>query len=153
MRQPCRECPFRKKSLPGYVGGHADVMEIHTIINADQKFPCHMEVTDIKDDLLNALGEDEDDALGMSDEQAFHEATQEAGHCVGALIYMNQTCKKSRDPQISRLQVEAGKSEEVFASPIDFLGHHGSKDPTFLHMKELRAANAPKKVARKKSKA
>lgn len=124
---PCAECPFRKKSLPGYVGGHDDIAEIDTLIQQDQKFPCHMATNSIKEHILNELGGDEDDVLGMSDEQAFYEATQQAPHCTGALQYMNNSCKRSRDERTRVLQDAAGKNPDVFRSKLGLFKHHESK--------------------------
>jgi hypothetical protein len=124
---PCAECPFHKKSLPGYVGGHDDIAEIDALIQQDQKFPCHMATNSIKEHLLNELGGDEEDQLAMSDEQAFFEATQQAPHCTGALQYMNNSCKRSRDARTQALQDAVGKNPDVFRSKFGLFKHHKSK--------------------------
>lgn len=126
MKQPCHECPFRKKSLPGYVGGHDDAIEIFDLVSHDGKFPCHMQTNSIMESLEQDL--DEDDVLAPTHEQLFQQAVEEAPFCTGALIFMNQTCKRSRDPEVRKLQDEAGTNPDVFSSPADFLKHHRSKE-------------------------
>lgn len=141
---PCRECPFRRKSLPGYVGGHSDPIEIVDLVNHDQKFPCHMDVNAIRDHLLDELGGSDDDPLTMSDDQAFEQATREARHCVGALIFMNQSCKSSRNPLIAALQDTVGTSPEVFETNAEYLTHHKSKE--YLKRLESYKPAPPKKT-------
>jgi len=40
---PCKECPFRRRSLPGYVGASTPTEFISTT-QADVAMPCHMSV-------------------------------------------------------------------------------------------------------------
>jgi hypothetical protein len=126
VKNPCGECPFRKKSLRGYIGGHEDVIEIFDLVSHDQKFPCHVETNEILEQL--ELDVDDDDSLAPTHEQLFQQAVSEAPFCTGALIFMNQTCKRSRDPSVRKLQDEAGTNAAVFSSPVDFLTHHRSKE-------------------------
>jgi hypothetical protein len=39
--KPCNECPFRKKSLPGWLGQHT-IDEIYEFKNSDENFTCHL---------------------------------------------------------------------------------------------------------------
>jgi len=123
---PCKECPFRKKAAPGYVGGHGDAMEIYQLISRDRKFPCHMEVTAIRDHIETELG-DPDDPLGIGEDAAHEEACRQAPHCTGALIFMNNSAKLSRDPQIVKAQRVAGTSDQVFQTAAEFLTYHQSQ--------------------------
>ena len=65
---PCKECPFRKKSLKGYLGPHDDAKEIVALLTVGLKFPCHMEVNSI-----------------AAKRHAGNHADEEAVHCIGAL--------------------------------------------------------------------
>lgn len=42
MKTPCEECPFRKNSLPGWLGPYKDAQELLNIINGEIHFMCHM---------------------------------------------------------------------------------------------------------------
>lgn len=150
--RPCKECPFRVRSAPGYVGGHADAMEILHIVRMDGKFPCHLEVNRIMSDMVaaaDAFLPDED--TDESDEgYAFRYAVGEAPFCTGALIFMNQTAKRSRDPAVCKLQDKAGKSKTVFGSANDFLTHHKSKAHAAATTAALPACPPQKKKPRRK---
>ena len=50
-----------------------------------------------------------------------------AAHCAGALIMLNNACKRSRDRSIARMQDAAGKSPDVFTYPTEFTAHHGDQ--------------------------
>lgn len=77
--QPCKECPFRRVSPAGYLGGNKPQ---HFAVNIahDGDFPCHL-----------TMGEK-------------HEA-----QCAGrATMWANQ-CKKSRDGSVPHLPVDREK--------------------------------------------
>lgn len=144
--RPCRECPFRKTALPGYVGGHSDPAEIIQVVFVqEQKFPCHMEVTALlrSTDVL----EDEEDPLEPTTTSAFEQACEEARHCHGALICMNNSAKRSRNFEIAKLQDEAGKSDDVFGRRDEFLEYHKSEQYAALKTK---TTNREKRRGRKK---
>jgi hypothetical protein len=127
-QSPCRECPFLRTSLRGYVGGHDDIMEIFQLISHDRAFPCHMETNKIKKHLLKTMGDADDDPLGITDEQAYEMAVLEAEHCVGALIFMNQSAKRSRDPRITELQDAVPETDpRVLGNARELMEHHRSK--------------------------
>lgn len=119
---PCSECPFRKKFASGWLGEHETSQEIIDLIRHDQKFPCHVQVNAIKDHLM--ADADEDDVLTISENQAYRQATREASHCVGALAFMKNTGKLSRDPQIAMLQQQVGKRDDCFNSAEQMRKHH-----------------------------
>lgn len=124
MKKPCKECPFRKKAPSGYIGGHADAAEIFDIIQHDGKFPCHLEVNDFLDHFEHEL--DDDDCLAPTRDQLFEQAVQEVSFCAGSIIFMNNTGKLSRNPEIAKLQSKFKKSNAVFCSSLEFLKHHKS---------------------------
>src|SRR5579862_6948711 len=39
-RKPCAECPFRRKSLPGWLGGLTPD-EFRWLANSEARMPCH----------------------------------------------------------------------------------------------------------------
>jgi hypothetical protein len=103
QKTPCRECPFRRRSLPGWLGASNPEEFLATTL-ADAEMPCHMTV-----DYEDPYWEDE---LDM------------AQFCAGALIFFRNICKVSRDR--SRPLLPADK-ENVFATPAEFLAHHKSE--------------------------
>lgn len=121
-KHPCMECPFRKKSLKGYIGGHASPQEIVDIVMADVKFPCHMQVNAVS----NQLERDDE----MPHPEAFDIALAAAGHCTGSLIFMNNICKLSRDRAVVSLQDKVGRSEDVFDRPEAMVKYHTMKRPS-----------------------
>ena len=116
---PCHECPFRKKSLRGYVGGHKDVQEIVDIVYSDQKFPCHLEVTSIQKRLTGSFDKDED---------FFEQADSEAPVCAGSAAMLRNTCKLSRDKEVMATQKIVGKRDDVFANGAEMVKYHNSKN-------------------------
>ena len=107
-KKPCSDCPFRKNATPGWLGAHKDATEIIDLVYQDQYFPCHMEVNKL-----------------MNNGKKFGVAVFEAPFCVGALQFMNNSIKRSRDREVAKLQDEAGKNDDVFPWRKDMEEHHG----------------------------
>lgn len=105
---PCKECPFRKESLPGWIGGHEDPSEITKLVLADQRFPCHLDVNK----LMHDGGHTFEDAAAMG-------AT-----CIGSLAFMNNQHKRSRGRATAMLQDEVGKRDDVFKCASAMHAHH-----------------------------
>lgn len=102
--QPCAQCPFKRQSLPGYLGAD-DPESFITKTMADMEMPCHMSVD----------YEDPDWESTLDDAQ----------QCAGAAIMFSNMCKLSRDPRRKRLPADR---ETVFARPEEFLAHHTLKN-------------------------
>lgn len=98
---PCNECPFRKKSLPGYIGDHSDVSEIIDIVQGDGKFPCHMQVNVVRKQ------------QGCS----YKDALVRAPVCAGSAAFLCNQIKVSRDPEVGAAQKLVGTREDVFGMP------------------------------------
>jgi hypothetical protein len=62
----------------------------------------------------------------MNKGKKFGVAIFEAPFCVGALQFMNNSIKLSRDKDVQKLQEEAGKNDDVFHWRKDMEEHHGS---------------------------
>ena len=134
-KNPCSECPFRKKSLKGYVGPHDSAGEIIEGLRAGLKFPCHMQVNQITDHLMDKLGKEEDGPLAMTKEQAVQQAAREASHCTGALIMMNNACMISRNTRIAAMQDQVGKSDQVFANEPEMEAYHDDEKSADIRRK------------------
>lgn len=99
--EPCRECPWRRESAPGWLGGHP-AKEFVSAVFADEPVACHLTVK-------------EDGAPSNTE-----------AYCAGALIFARNICKKSRDrgrPELPRNFVD------VFSTPKEFLEHHNDTTP------------------------
>ena len=98
--KPCCESPFRKKSAPGYFGNDTPDHFL-ALTMRDHPMPCHTSVDYERPDWRDTLGR--------------------ARHCAGAATFFANIGKLSRDPE----RVKLPKSATVFATPGDFLKHHG----------------------------
>lgn len=100
--RPCKECPFRRTSLPGYLGNSDPTVFIATT-QADVPMSCHMSIDYEASDWR---------------EQIEH---GDAEYCEGALIFFANQAKLSRDP--NRPQADPDH-DKVFTWPHEFLEYH-----------------------------
>lgn len=101
MKKPCKECPYLKTSAKGYLGeSSGNPQEFLYQLESPEVHPCHLTVD--------------------WEEEDYSKATT----CVGALQFMNNSCKKSKFPAIAKEQAEAGKNEDVLAFNHNFINHH-----------------------------
>lgn len=103
LKKPCKQCPFRKQSLPGWLGDASPEQFIATVMN-DEEMPCHSTVDYTDKHWRRSL------------------RTKKVSYCKGSLIFFSNICKLSRD----RARPTAEPSEDVFRSPQEFLKHHTS---------------------------
>jgi hypothetical protein len=114
-QRPCAECPFRKKSAPGWIGGHQNVGEIIDIVEAGHKFPCHTRVNRFME-IQRECGCEPD----------FEEACEQSPTCMGALSFLANCLKLPRNPYVA-LQVRiVGKNPDVFSSRKAMTYHHAA---------------------------
>lgn len=109
MRPPCRECPFRRKALKGWLGPDSP-REVWAKVHSDSPagYPCHMDV---------AKASDED----LTDPDSVEQ-------CVGALVHAKKTCKQYSDKW--RQAASDALAAIVPAKGIlgiEFMEHHGWK--------------------------
>jgi hypothetical protein len=101
---PCKECPFRRDSIPGWLGGgdHGDATSYRLLAHSDANVACHC-----------SPGFAADDA-------------ERKRPCAGLAIYRNNVLKKPRDGEAARACLEVGKDEAdtVFKTPMEFFEHH-----------------------------
>ncbi len=103
--KPCDRCPFRRKSLPGYLGASTPLDFINTTMG-DVPMPCHSTV-----DYEEPDWEDQCTPDGS------------ARHCAGAAIFFANQSKLSRDRARVRLSADR---VGVFSNRIEFLDYHQS---------------------------
>lgn len=102
LKNPCQECPFRKNSLPGWLGAD-DPQNFMNTVMADVEMPCHLTID--------------------YDSEFWEEDLQEAEQCAGAAIFFSNISKLSRD----RNRLILSKNANVFASVKEFFVHHECK--------------------------
>lgn len=109
--RPCRECPFRRDSAPGWIGAYPTPEDLYRrAIDAEQRFPCHMAV-------------DWDASQGEVEQQL-----AAAPQCAGALAHMKNCSKMPRPGSpVAYDAAEAEKRDDVFTWKGEFLKHHGSE--------------------------
>lgn len=105
MKTPCKECPFRRKSMKGWLGDSTPEQFMATTM-ADVHMPCHK-------------------TLDYSDPQWAEKWVEgEAGEgCAGAHIFFANICKRSRDRSRPILPKD---KKSVFSLPQEFIDHHNS---------------------------
>ncbi len=102
---PCKQCPMRRKSMPGWLG--SDVPEhFIQVVHSEANMPCHLTV-----DYAEPGWEDQLAPGG------------DARACAGVAIYRANVGKLPRDASVRRLKPD---KKTVFASPREFVEHHRS---------------------------
>lgn len=106
MNKPCGECPFTKKSLPGFLPGYGSAFNLHQLVMSEVHFPCHMK-------LPKGAG-------SIPVERAkFHP------RCIGSLIYMKKACKFPDSQKLRMLLNEVTpEDKELVMSVPEFFEYH-----------------------------
>lgn len=99
MNKPCKECPWRRKAMAGWLGSQFSAEEWLALALSDEALPCHLTITDESDPFDH----------------------RPIVHCVGTGIFRANICKMPRDRNIPR---EAPDKKTVFASLQEFAAHH-----------------------------
>ncbi len=103
--QPCKECPFRRKAMPGWLGA-ATPESFIVEISMERPLPCHPTINYTDDDWLEKWRE------------------QSVGNiCAGSLIMSANMNKVPRDRSFPRLPQDKAA---VFATHQEFCAHHNN---------------------------
>lgn len=100
-KTPCGECPFKKTSLKGWLGG-ITLEETLETANADQDFLCH--------------------ASGRNEVKR---------QCAGRLLYSSKTAKMFRNTVIEDIRLKVRAANPNFKEEIlgfDFRSHHSQQE-------------------------
>lgn len=100
---PCMECPFRKDSAPGWLGGETMDDTYHHLMTAELPFPCH--------NTRNG------------------ESIESTSHCVGAMLFAGKAGKQFRNTELEEVRQHYRNTvpQEVkdnILSPPEFRSHH-----------------------------
>lgn len=103
--QPCNECPFRRKSAPGWLGPWEPEQLLAALDY--EPFPCHQTIQDV--------------GLSFEDENL--------QSCAGAAIFFNNSIKMSRQRGMAEHQkllkeIPDEVKQSVFTRPHEFIEHH-----------------------------
>jgi len=98
--KPCAECPWRRDSVPGYLGPHS-AEQWAKMAHSETAIACHM-----------TIREESWDAPGIR-------------QCAGAAIYRANVYKSPRNPEVA---VMPRDTETVFTWDDEFIGHHTQQD-------------------------
>lgn len=102
---PCAACPFRKESLPGYLGASTPTEFMLHTLDQEVRMPCHS-------------------AIDYEDKDWYRSQYPQAPLCAGALAFMCNTAKSPRDPDLRDARNQVGRRDDVFGNRKEFLEHH-----------------------------
>lgn len=106
LSEPCKQCPFRRTSLPGWLGSDSPEGFVRNVMR-EVPLPCHSTI-DYRD-------------------REWHTkwVNRRIGKlCAGSIIFAANCAKKPR-PQ-SLIPVGKPDHELVFSTPQEFIAHHRS---------------------------
>ncbi len=109
--KPCPQCPFRRKSAPGWLGAATPEELMAAAIN-DYPLPCHMTLDYQDPDWKEKWEKD----VRSNTDGTMH-------YCAGAAVFFANRFQRSRDPKRPRLPVDR---DNVFSAPQEFIWHHAS---------------------------
>ena len=111
-KKPCDDCPFRKKSLPGWLGPHT-VDEFVAYVQFDYPYPCHKTLVEGRETVEDT------------------ELREGENICIGLVHLRNNSCKKARDEDSDLRKEEIrlkGEENECFANTVEFAKHHSKEE-------------------------
>lgn len=108
-RKPCNDCPWRKESVPGWLGesSHDPVDFLESVSMGEGAHPCHQEIDWEAPDREGEISR--------------------ASICSGYLHALANTCKIPRDPALATKVAKAGRNDEILPNFHAFIEHHEKK--------------------------
>jgi len=103
LKEPCVECPFRKDSAAGWLGGET-VQDTFQHVNNEGDFACHM---------------------------TRHKAKKEMSRCRGSLLFLKKACKMPQfNPDLAQALKTIGSDvdKSYILSVPEFYKHHSIYD-------------------------
>lgn len=108
LKDPCRECPWKICSAPGWLGAMSPG-EFVELSDSGQRMPCHMYVD------------------YEQPEEDWRADAEEAPECAGRAIFQANRCQLPK----GTLKLPPNR-ELVFTRPHEFVAHHLRVDPKSL---------------------
>lgn len=102
---PCKACPWRKTSAAGWLGQSSPERFVLATWSG-VLMPCHATI----------------DYADPRWETKWERRTGSGKLCVGALTFLRNNCKSSRDPQVPQVSADVA----VFREMEEFIAHHRS---------------------------
>lgn len=108
-KTPCGRCPFRRTSLPGWLGGMSSE-DFMRLAEMDARMPCHCASKN---------------SNGIDYAAAQEPGTKEHGlpQCAGRAIHWANRLKTPRVPEQMLLELPKNTAD-VFTWPPEFIAHH-----------------------------
>jgi hypothetical protein len=99
LNEPCNECPFRKNSARGWLGGITVQETYSAVMHHEENFACHL---------------------------TRHKKEQQMSRCRGSLLFMKKGGKLPRyNRQLAEAIDKVGKvSMDNILSVVEFFKHH-----------------------------
>jgi hypothetical protein len=101
----CNDCPFRRKSMPGWLGGSSPEGFIDCI-QRDEPLPCHQTI-------------DYDDEHWLAKWMLQRAGKQKM--CAGSLVFMANKLQRAHTPGFPTLPKD---TVTVFSNSVEFVRHH-----------------------------
>ena len=100
LKKPCDECPFRKKSLKGWLGGETPQSTLD-FVNGEADFACH---------------------------KTRHKEESAMSRCKGFLMFTRKMCKipkynKDLQTAVMKIDFKSPQLDEILTR-IEFIPHH-----------------------------
>jgi len=109
QKRPCMECPFRRESWPGFLGGFT-IEETISAALSEESFQCHM--TRIDND---------------------NGYTGKPKECAGRLLFATKTAKMFRDKELEEMRKEVKELNPDYQNEVlgfDLKQHHVKQSHT-----------------------
>lgn len=126
LKSPCRECPFRVASCPGWLGPETgNPAAFVAPLRGHEIFPgvfagevadvaCHVSM----DRVVQELGSDTAGSVDLAD----HEDRLQ--HCAGALLFLKSTFKQPYDKEKCAAMSRVKAREPMLKDAAAFIAHH-----------------------------
>lgn len=102
---PCSDCPWRRKSIPGYLGVDNAAHFYWASVTAGIEMPCHKQIE-------------------YTDELWRQTQLPYVDLCAGNLIYLRNHLKRPRSDKMIDATEMVEKSDAVFQWAHEFIAHH-----------------------------
>ncbi len=104
VKAPCNACPFRRKSMPGWLG-HGSPESFIDCMQRDEPLPCHQTI-------------DYDDPHWLA---KWMQQKNTGKMCAGALVFMANKIQRPHTPGFPTM---AKDPVNVFTNSVEFVRHH-----------------------------